>query len=365
MRSSAQSGLKIFKTALLLFCAGVLLCEASVRLYERIRYGAPWGVYERERTLWMQDRIGEIGRPHARFKDVTLNSLGLRGPELRLGTTRLVCIGASETFGLYESPGKEYPRQLEQLLNSAYSSKKYDVLNLSYAGATLDGFVSRVPAFVEQVHPVMAIIYPSPEAYIGAPPQFQSKAPPGCTFLQMRLAPYARALFHARAPVGVKRMAYSTWSWLQQHGRAPLASIPSDWILRFRSDLQHLVGRLRQGSVEPVLLTHATPFGGQLDEYDQVLLIQWRRFYPEVSESALLEMEARSNESIRRLAQEERVELVDIGERLRGCRDCFADFVHFTDRGAAKVAVLLDASIGSKLRRHGTAANRQGIIRQP
>jgi lysophospholipase L1-like esterase len=358
MKFSGRSWLKTCRTVFLLTGAGVLSCEVGVRIYERIRYGAPWADYDFNRTLWVRDKTAQIGRPHARFRDITLNSLGLRGPELRFGTTRIVCIGASETFGLYESSGKEYPRQLEQLLNQGNAVPKYDVLNWSHAGAKLDSFATQVPGLVARAHPVMAILYPSPVAYI-EPSQPQAKTPPPQRF---RSARYALSLFNSIAPIQVKSLVYRTWIWLQQRGRPPLSAIPSEWYLRLHSDLQQLISNLRQAGVEPVLLTHATPFGSRLDDYDRALLINWRRFYPEVTESALLEMETRGNESIRNVAQQERIHLLDVSEYLRGCRGCFVDFVHFNDSGAARVAAYLKSSIEAELSQRRQSASRPIIM---
>ena len=346
----SRSWVKRCKTTVMLVSAGFLICEAGVRLYERIRYRAPLGSYDRERTLWTYDHAFKIGRPGAKFKDITMNSLGLRGPDLRSGTTRIVCIGASETFGIFESPGNEFPRQLERLLNRGYASPQYDVLNWSYAGALMNGFSARVPEFAARVHPAMALIYSSPAAYIGLPSRSEhARKPTGLALPQLRSAPYATAVFRAIAPVTIKSLAYRGWIWLHQRGRSPLTAIPTRWLLQFRSDLEQLVIRLRQEGIEPVLLTHATPIDSQVDGYNEALLIHWRRFYPEVSESALLEMEAKSNEWIRRFAQQEGVQLVDVEKGLRDCRECFVDFVHFTDYGAAKVAVFLGTSIKSRL----------------
>ena len=99
----AVSILRIF-VGLLIF---VLAVEMCARVDDFIAYGAPFGESYTSDRLYEHDQIGQRGRPGARYKKWHLNSLGYRGPELRNGTIRIICLGASETFGLYEADGEE------------------------------------------------------------------------------------------------------------------------------------------------------------------------------------------------------------------------------------------------------------------
>src|SRR5262245_16320664 len=100
--------------------AGVLFllaAEAASRLDDWLAYGTPvLANPDRGMDLTVQDEHGLHGRPLGRFKKWALNEAGFRGPEITEtpapGVTRIALLGASETFGLYESPGKEYPSQL-------------------------------------------------------------------------------------------------------------------------------------------------------------------------------------------------------------------------------------------------------------
>src|SRR5437870_5442000 len=96
----------------------VPVLELCARIDDYVSFGAPfWSAYNID-TLFIQGGTGPRGKPRAHFKKWELNSLGFRGPELRPGTIRIVCMGNSETFGMHEAPNKEYPREPEHLLNA-------------------------------------------------------------------------------------------------------------------------------------------------------------------------------------------------------------------------------------------------------
>src|SRR5688572_1791295 len=99
----------------------VVVLEMTARAEDWVRYRTPFLSRLREQgELMVRDRVGAHGRPNARYMKWAMNSLGMRGPEVPIakapGTIRVATVGASETFGLYESPDREFPRQLEDSL---------------------------------------------------------------------------------------------------------------------------------------------------------------------------------------------------------------------------------------------------------
>ena len=84
-------------------------------------------------------------RPHQTIKSnffvegvYQINSLGLRDSEFsaekKAGTVRMICFGNSCTFGWKVKLEETYPKQLEKLLNSDLSYKKYEVINAGVTG---------------------------------------------------------------------------------------------------------------------------------------------------------------------------------------------------------------------------------------
>ncbi len=66
--------------------------------------------------------------------DVTINSRGFRGRDFsdqkKAGVIRILCLGASSTFGYFDRDDETYPVYLEQILNERYSGKmKFEVIN--------------------------------------------------------------------------------------------------------------------------------------------------------------------------------------------------------------------------------------------
>ena len=101
-----------------------LSLEGACRLEDWIEYRTPLFARERDQAdLLIRDEEGMHGRPGGRFQKWSLNSFGMRGPEVSavkpLEVPRAsLPAGASETFGLYETPGRDCPRQFEDSLNA-------------------------------------------------------------------------------------------------------------------------------------------------------------------------------------------------------------------------------------------------------
>jgi len=323
------------------FCFGLAL-EVCARLDDFIAYKAPfWGPYNSER-LYEQDRIGKRGKPGARYMKWQLNSLGYRGPDLRSGTIRIVCFGSSETFGLYEAEGEEYPRQLERDLNAVAGKDIFQVVNVAYPGETAATSIIRVPEISEMIHPSVAFIYTAPASYIDmdwirsevqTPSTDES---PGR--VDFRIADRARTALKSLLPERAQ-----TWIRQREINNAAaryhvLDRLPEENLRRYRSDLTELVSRLRARGIKPILVTHADAFGEYPAMPDCQLLTSWRKFYPMLLESGFIDMEQRMNDAMRSLAAADHIQLVDAAREISPSRKYFADFVHFTTQGAALMA---------------------------
>jgi lysophospholipase L1-like esterase len=317
-----------------------------------LSYDAPfWGTYDNQ-SLLMRDKIGEWGRPHARYEKWQLNSLGYRGPELRPGTVRIVCFGASETFGLYEAPSQEYARQLERDLNELARRPTFQVVNAAFPGETLTTATLRVPEVVSQAHPSYALIYPTPANYIeitrestNPPPLRPRTVPLTDRVLELRITNRLRNVLKQALPTTVQIKLKQLQIERDAAHLSVMETLPQENVEWFREDLNALVNALREHQVEPVLVTHATVFGPTFSAKDQDLLISWRRFYPALKEDGFIDMERRMNEVIREIAVRENLCLIDAANEMPPGREYFADFVHFTTIGAGVIAADLTAGL--------------------
>jgi lysophospholipase L1-like esterase len=335
-----------------------LVLELCARVDDRISYGAPmWSSYNVD-GLYEADHVGKRGKPNARYKKWQLNSLGFRGPELRPGTTRVVCFGASETFGLYEAEGQEYPRQLERDLNARAGGDVFQVVNVAYPGETVATAILRVPEIVETVHPRYAIIYPAPAEYIWLPWLDPPKSANNGVIeplpkFELRIADRMRIVLKSVLPSRFQ-------SRLRQHEidrdeaqYKLMDRVPEENVFRFRADLLALIVALNARGLEPVLVTHADAFGEHPNAPDHNLLIAWRKFYPMLKEAGFIDMERRMNDVMRSIAPEENVVLVDAAREIPPTSEYFADFSHFTNAGsqliAQKLAEGMKSAVGGGL----------------
>jgi lysophospholipase L1-like esterase len=328
----------------------IAVLELCVRIDDRITYGAPLVGRYSDQSLYEHDSIGKRGKPFGRYKKWKLNSMGFRGPELRAGGTRIICIGSSETFGLYEQPGSEFPRQLEKTLNKRAAADVFQVVNVAYPGETIRTSTLRVGEIAEQIKPQFAVIYSSPGNYIWLPwIRAQSNSPVENNGFEFRIAENVRTLAKSVLPQRVQAVLRRREIEREAARYKVMDRVPDENIAAYEQDVSALVDKLREHAIEPLLVTHATHFGNTFSEADYNLLIAWRKFFPMLKEEGFLDMEHRMNDAVKRVAQTKGVQLLDAADTLPSGSKYFADFSHFSDEGAQllaeKIAERLDVLV--------------------
>jgi lysophospholipase L1-like esterase len=350
MRTGARIGRVVL--SLLLFGATV---EVLARLDDHLTYGAPMtGRYDNE-IMYTRDALGRRGKPHARFRKWTLNEVGFRGPALQTGRISIVCFGASETFGLYESEGREYPRELERALNQRFGAPRFQVVNAAYPGQSAATATLRLPEIVGLIHPRVAVIYATPADYIWLP--YLSNARTGGAAaveeepgFEPRVTERVRTLLKSLLPAPVQTRLRER-EIAQEASQFPVMDrLPEENVLRYRDDVARLVAAARERGVEPVIVTHANAVGQNPANVDRALLVSWRKFYPMLAEQGFVDMELRMNESLRSLAAEQNVRVIDAARIIPPDARYFADFVHFTDAGAELMAQTVASGLEPLLR---------------
>jgi hypothetical protein len=348
----------------------VLTLELTCRIEDWIRFSTPpFSPITSQTDLLVRDADGVHGRPNARFQKWAMNALGTRGPAASLskapGTTRVVIVGASETFGLYESPGKEYPRQLEDSLNHALAShstcsssgaRRYEVLNAALPGMSLPTIDEDVRNRVRRFGADVIVVYPTPSQYLedepprAARPDSSGRAdePLLARALHPRIARRLREQAKTALPDFLK-----TWMRrreTEQYVRAHppgwrFSSIPADRLAQYGADLRHLIGTIRSTGAVAVVATHANVFM-QPGSIDRDLLLAWERFYPRAPGAVIVAFDSAARAETLRAASDSSVATVDLATRLSASpRAAFSDFSHFSDEGAAIVASTVAPSI--------------------
>jgi hypothetical protein len=344
--------------------AGIVL-ELCARLDDWFEYRAPLlAPYAVEGLYEVKEGV-QRGKAHARYQNWQLNSLGLRGPELSPGSRRVLCIGASETLGMLETPGSEFPRQLERTLRELHPQPPIDVANLSYFGLTLATANKLLPSVMQAVAPEVVVIYPTYGGYV-ARQSFEAPAdaPLRSSAPLLRLQEKLSDVLKAQLPAGVMTALRKREIHDYLDGRTAIERMPADRPAYLRHDLEQLVASIRAHGAQPILVTHATRFNGNQDPEDRAyFLTSWRKFYPLFSEQALLHMEDELNQTVRQVAAEQGIALVDAATRLPGGGQYFTDHEHFTDHGAGALAAMIAQATAAELERNGSSVARHDTPR--
>jgi len=74
------------------------------------------------------------------------------------GRVRILCLGDSNTYGLWVERGETYPSQLETLWNERIDSLKLEVLNLGFPGTNSSRLVRDLPHLLETLAPDVLIL---------------------------------------------------------------------------------------------------------------------------------------------------------------------------------------------------------------
>lgn len=330
--------------------------EFGARLDDRLFENVPMLANPRYEDLITHDELGRHGKPFAKFKKWRLNNFGFRGPDTQLetirGCRRVMILGASESFGLYESPDAEYPALLRQDNDSCV-----EILNTAIAGMTLPSITDYWNRWLKRFKPDDVLIYPSPLFYLSdAVPvknttQSQAKVTPdvpAIRTLRSRFFDRLRDRFNVPAPLQISRN--------KRYVQAIIAAKPAGWIFReipigrldaFELDLDRLVISVASTGTRVHLLTHAIKFR-EINEHNANSLEVWDCLvnFPRAEAQIMVKFNTQTNERLRKVAAAHGIPTIDIAGELTDCQECFGDLIHFTDAGARRVADAVRNTLG-------------------
>jgi lysophospholipase L1-like esterase len=355
-----------------LFLAG----ELTTRLDDWLRLGVPFlAVPNQERDLILRDGRLARGRPHGRFKHWKLNEFGFRSPpmsrEPEPDRPRILVLGASETFGFYESPGNEYPVRLQAYLAE---HGNYEVVNAAITGITLNTMRAYWEGWLSQFHPRMVLIYPNPLFYLSdQPPGAARSAPLHIQATQEQKANPLRA-FNVRSSRFLFRLKDQLHTpdfiqeWRDQRTIARArAQMPPDWVFRtlpagrlelFRDDLVKLADAIRTSGAMPVLLTYAIQAENPPRPEDLRDLHNAQTHFPRANPDVILDFADAARRATMAVSKSHAIEVFNVAAALSGHYEYFGDLVHFNDAGTAALARLLGERILQMLPPPSGATNR-------
>jgi hypothetical protein len=296
----------------------------------------------------------------------------MRGPERSAvaapGTIGVITVGASETFGLRESPGKEYPRQLEDSLAAWVRQNdcpsQFRVLNAAFAGMSLPTIDQDVRLRLYRLHPAIIVVYPSSAQYLqdDLPIAAKPDSTPRAGSLSFRSAWTPRAWFRFReqikqtVPEPILNLLRGKEISAELENHPPgwrFSSFPIDRLGMYDADLRRLVGTIRGIGAQPVLVTHGNLFMDRRT-LDKAMLIGWEKFYPRAPGKLIVAFDSAARVVTMRVAADSGVVAVDAAKRLAAApATIFADFVHFTDSGSSIMADAVRRGVLSAARAGG------------
>jgi hypothetical protein len=333
-------------TALVLAVA--LGAESGARLDDRLFEQIPLTANPSSDDLSTRDQLGRHGTPYARFKKWHLDNLGFRGPDVApqatRGVPRILILGASETFGLYESPEGEFPA----LLRAA--NPHLEIINTAIVGMSLPSMTLYWQHLLSALKPDEVLIYPSPLFYLAdEPPEAQAgarRAGPmksGWAF-RSRFLDRLRGTLHKPDFVQVRldQRAVAT----QLATATPFATVPIERLDAYQHDLEQLVEMIQSSGTTVILMTHAIRFRGDEPDLNKRFAVWEERVYtPRADGQMLVTFNTAANERLRAVARAHGVRVIDVAAAVSGCDACFGDLVHFADLGAQKVAAAVQPAL--------------------
>jgi hypothetical protein len=335
-----------------------LSTELTCRVEDWTKAGVPlWATPEEERDLVIKDGSIQHGRPHGSFKKWHLNEYGFRSPSMSVtpvqGCTRVMVLGASESFGLYESENKEYPAQLQTLLNQ---HKCFEVVNASMAGMTVRSMIPYWELWSSQFSPHIVMIYPSPLFYLNITTRrarSESYVPPLQPSLQGQVPNEARETFQVHSRLLMRLQDYITLpNFIQQYRdqwkiAAQTTGQQEHWFFRelpeeqlqwYAEDLEALARAIEAKGIRPILLTPALRVKFPPDARDLQELERGRVHTPRALPRVIVEFAQAASARIIALGQQHGWSVIDVGTVMNGERAYFEDLTHFNDDGAMVVA---------------------------
>ncbi len=330
--------------------------EVACRIDDWVTFRTPLASRYGMNILYRDSQWGPIGNPGARFGKWSIDSTGFRGPEIPNSpdVTTVVAYGASETFGMYEREGYEFPRRLESILNAS-ATGRFRVLNMALPGMRVGSGAAYLSHVVSQYHAKIVVMYPTPAHYIGVSRSYCDREvqplPEGWNKGSLLRLPERLSDLIKRAlprPVMTRLRRWSiAWSL---HGQSTLKAVNEVSYRAWERDLRCAIHAARSAGAQlPVLVTHANRFASQGEIDDEYWMVAWRQQYNELDEHAFVAHERRSNEIMRQVAADEGVLLVDAAAAMSGQSKYFQDYAHFTDEGALAMARLIESALAPAL----------------
>jgi hypothetical protein len=336
-------------------CIAGVMCEVGARLDDWFFEDVPVLASPSFTGLFAPDDDGmRLGVPHARWKKVRLNNLGLRGPDVRVepiaGCPRWMFLGASEAFGDPAQSDREFPARV---LARTEAAGCRDVLNTAFPAYDVRNITRYYQFYLAHYRPDVVFIYPPTHFYLAneiSPRNLDPPKAPGTARTAPKPSLLERSRFFERlkdsaeVPAFLQKRRVARWIADAEKGRPAdwhFTQVPAERLDMLAGDLRDLIELVRANGAEPVLITHAVRVAAPPREEDRSDLYGMRVYLPRATEDVIARFEYAAAERTRAVAKETNTRLVDVAAQLSGRRERFVDLVHFSNEGNDEVARLI------------------------
>ncbi len=361
--------LKLFANSIVISLLTVGTIEICARIDDSISYGAPLLSKYTSNRLRSDDGGIQHNISNSRFEKWENNNFGFRGEDIQLSKAsdveRIVCLGSSESYGLYENPGMEWPAQLK----SALSENSYEVINASVVGLSIRNYLPYIRKYILPLKPDTIILVINPLFHacriehdkitktikISAVKEKVKKEGniSGATFgdggFEWRSKPKIKQVIKGMLSEYLPNVLLSsqlknTQKQISQiekkylRGRLPVDQVPMDSLRQYREDLSSLIDNLKFYGINIILTTYPSLISStNMDQYPDVFLDN-RKFCINYSLVGMLDIFERYNEISIQLGIGKKVDVLDISRLIPKSLVFFGDNVHYSDRGSELIA---------------------------
>ena len=300
------------RTKLLLAATSAILTVAVAELAARLAHRAyPFFLIPRAENCMRRSALLSMDfAPNCRGllegpgSELRTNSLGLRGPDVADdGTTRILAVGDSCTFGWGVTEAQSYPAQLQSVLDGAAGAHRYQVINAGVPGYTSYQGLVYLRERGLKLHPQIVIVG------FGFNDTFRD----GDVEVQLARAPLTTPFF----VIDDTLIQWSSlYRWLRWHANE-LA--PKDLPLRvppdkYERNLAATIDAAQAAGAHALLLSFWNPLGSHVEYRDAVEAVSKRTGVPVVTYGGMrMDLIHPTVEGYRELAHDLADQLIESG----------------------------------------------------
>ena len=329
-------GAVVLITSVALFGAA----ELAVRVRQHIKFGSLLRI---EDTYTVDAKSGlRIPVPGGSFGGIRINSLGFRGPELKVpkpaSTVRIAFLGSSTTYCAEVSSNENaWPHLVAQALHAHWSGSTVDYVNAGVPGYSVASSLQNLKSRVAPLDPDIIVIYEGHNDLSGN--SFHLALKQGLVTGQTEQNLSWPARYSLLWYLVQKNLRIVSQQRTARATEAKLRFNKEDLTAPFYHDLTTLVDASKTVTPQVVLVTFSTQLrASQAAEEQTRAAVSSLYYMPYMSVDGLLEAYASYNEVLARVAQETGSILIGGENFIPGDAKHFVDSIHFTDLGSRAMA---------------------------